>query len=114
VVTREDAEPADGDAATAPDGLGRPGVHCHSAAWQVLESRVDEAFATSPGEDVRTQPFRGPRYVDEAILRRSKSRSSGQSDAAFAAATCESAKYQLTDARFSVMAVLEDLGGVRC
>jgi hypothetical protein len=74
------------DAATAPDGLDRQGGHNHASAWQVLETRVDEAFGTSPGEDVRPRQFWGPRYVDEAVMRRSKSRSSGQGDAAFSAA----------------------------
>ena len=73
---------------------------------------MNEDFANTgsgvPVEDRRTQQFWGDRYIDDAIMYRSKARGSGQSDVDFAAAGYDTPKYQLTDAQFSVVAVLAE------
>lgn len=85
------------DTATVPDGvLNEKRTMYYDASWRVIEERVDDNYASSPGENRSIEQYWGTRYVDDAALRRVRQTSSG---------TVRS-YHHLTDAMFSTRAMM--------
>jgi RHS repeat-associated protein len=70
----------------------------YSAAWQLIEERIDEDYGGSPGVDRIAQEVWGLRYIDDAVMR---TPAVGDAAPRF---------YHLTDVQFSTVAML-GLGG---
>src|SRR5689334_9536277 len=73
----------------------------YSASWQLIEERVDDAYATSPGTDETFQEVFGARYVDDAAIRLRRTTD-----------VPENIWYHLTDAQFSTVAMVDSSGAV--
>lgn len=83
-----------------PDGtLDQKRLMYYSAAWQLLEERIDDNLDTAPGIDRHQQYVWGPRYIDDVILHRRDDGANGSYDFTF---------YHMTDVQFSPVAVIDD------
>lgn len=79
--------------------IDRAKTMVYSASWQVLQEEIDTNPSTSAGTDRISQTLWGARYIDDAVLRRVDTDLDGDEDQRF---------YYVTDAQFSVRALLDD------
>lgn len=68
----------------------------YSAAWQIVEDRIDDDYVANPGTDRVEQEVWGIRYIDDAVMRTSVNP---------AADTPPTRYYHLTDVQFSTVAM---------
>jgi RHS repeat-associated protein len=68
----------------------------YSAAWQLLEERIDLDFANTPGTDQTEQEVWGLRYIDDPVLRRVYTTNPAK----------DNRYYHLTDVQFSTAAMV--------
>lgn len=80
------------------EGDGPPGVQrllYYSAAWQLLEERIDEDFNNAPGTNRIAQEVWGVRYLDDPVLRRQYDPTAGDAeDLLHYHPTCSSARWR--------------------
>ena len=101
------------EATGAFDGLDQKRVYHYGADWRLLEERIDTDVSTNSDSsgtadddtDWISQQFWGIRYIDDAIGKRVDRDGDGD----FIDASC-SYWYQLSDAQFSVSAVVNSSG----
>ncbi|MBC7834513.1 MAG: hypothetical protein H7Y88_05355, partial [Phycisphaerales bacterium] len=89
------------DTTSVPNGLDQKRVMYYSAAWQMIQEDIDHSYLTSPGTNDRAQQVWGLRYIDDAAARRTDTGANG---------SYESTYYYITDAQFSVVAILNSTG----
>ena len=68
----------------------------YSAAWQLVEERIDDDYVANPGTDRVEQEVWGIRYIDDAIMRTSVNPNTD---------TPPTRYYHLTDVQFSTVAM---------
>ncbi|MBC7834516.1 MAG: hypothetical protein H7Y88_05370 [Phycisphaerales bacterium] len=89
------------DTTSVPNGLDEKRLFYYSAAWQMIQEDIDTSYVSSPGTNNRAQQVWGLRYIDDAVARRTDSGANG---------SYESTYYYVTDAQFSVVAILSSTG----
>ncbi|MBC7834514.1 MAG: hypothetical protein H7Y88_05360 [Phycisphaerales bacterium] len=89
------------DTTPVPNGLDERRLMYYSAAWQMIQEDIDLSYVSSPGTNNRAQQVWGLRYIDDAVTRRTDSGANG---------SYESTYYYITDAQFSVVAMLNSTG----
>ncbi|TVQ31529.1 MAG: hypothetical protein EA376_09335 [Phycisphaeraceae bacterium] len=97
------------DMQESPDGtLTQERVMLYDSRWRIVEEWIDDDLDENPGIDRIAQQIWGPRYVDDAILRR-QSTNLGNDDPN---TTWETLHYYLTDALFSPVALVTHTGAL--
>ncbi|TVQ31530.1 MAG: hypothetical protein EA376_09340 [Phycisphaeraceae bacterium] len=97
------------DMQESPDGtLTQERVMLYDKNWRIVEEWIDDDLDENPGIDRIAQQVWGPRYVDDAILRR-QSTNLGNDDPN---TTWEAQHYYLTDALFSPVALVTHTGAL--
>lgn len=91
------------DSSDVPDGLDQKRVMYYTPAWQMIQEDIDDDYITSPGIDRRAQQFWGVRYIDDAVARRMDADLDG---------VYENTWFYVTDAQFSVIAMLSSSGAL--
>lgn len=92
--------PAEGSSESEEGGGGTGGTlrtMYYSAAWQLIEERIDDDVTTSPSETRREQEIWGIRYIDDPVMRTSVD-PNGDAD--------PNRYYHLTDVQFSTVAMI--------
>lgn len=77
----------------------------YSAAWQLLEERIDLNYLSDPGTDRKEQEVWGVRYIDDPVLRLS---AAAGDDGNMNKST---PYYHITDAQFSTVAMIHGASG---
>ncbi|MCW5777310.1 MAG: RHS repeat-associated core domain-containing protein, partial [Phycisphaeraceae bacterium] len=94
------------DTSEPPDGeLDQQRLLYYSASWQLIEERIDDYEEEPDGTDRVAQVFWGVRYIDDAVLRRTDTNNDGDF-----VDEGDRQDYLLTDAQFSVVAVVDRAG----
>jgi RHS repeat-associated protein len=89
------------DTSAVADGLDEQRAFYYDADWRIIEERVDSNYVTAPGLDRVIEQYWGGRYVDDAVMRRTSN------DVASLTQHPCNRYFQLSDAQYSVRAVLD-------
>lgn len=92
--------PAEESSDTEESGGGTGGTlrtMYYSAAWQLIEERIDDDVTTSPSETRREQEIWGIRYIDDPVMRTSVDPNGDATPDRY---------YHLTDVQFSTVAMI--------